>query len=96
MVCVLACVVAALALQGTQAAPRPSRVDSVSKGGFAVVAPAAVFTQDPYMGVHCPSFELIACDEVDWRVWLRHPAVRVTATIAVSRWSWIGSGTSGA
>lgn len=49
---------------------------------FAFVAPSAVFTQDPYMGVTCPIANSIACDRIGLAIWLRHPAAHVTATIA--------------
>jgi len=43
------------------------------------VAPAAVFSQAPDMGVACHAG---ACDSVGLAVWLRRPAVSVSATIA--------------
>ena len=43
------------------------------------VAAAAVFSQAPDMGVACHSG---ACDSVGLAVWLRRPAVSVSATIA--------------
>lgn len=46
-----------------------------------VRSPAAVFVQDPYMGVACHIPNSIACDRVGLSVWLRRPA-QVTATIA--------------
>lgn len=49
---------------------------------FATVPPSAVFTEDPYMGVHCAQANSVVCDRVGLAVWLRHPAVRVRATIA--------------
>jgi hypothetical protein len=44
-------------------------------------SPAAVFAQDPYMGVACHNPNSISCDRVGLAVWLRQPAT-VTATIA--------------
>ena len=46
------------------------------------VAPAGVFSQAPDMGVACHSG---ACDSVGLAVWLRRPAVSVSATIAGHR-----------
>jgi hypothetical protein len=43
------------------------------------VAPAAVFSQAPDMGVACHSG---SCNSVGLAVWLRRPAVSVSATIA--------------
>jgi hypothetical protein len=43
------------------------------------VAPTAVFSQAPDMGVACHAG---ACDSVGLAVWLRRPAVSVSATIA--------------
>jgi hypothetical protein len=47
----------------------------------ATAVPAAIFAQDPYMGVACPTPNSIACDRVGLSVWLARPAI-VTATIA--------------
>jgi hypothetical protein len=46
-----------------------------------MTSPAAVFAQDPYMGVSCHIPNSIACDRVGLSVWLGRPAT-VTATIA--------------
>ena len=43
------------------------------------VAPATVFSQAPDMGVACHSG---SCDSIGLAVWLRRPAVSVSATIA--------------
>lgn len=55
-----------------------------SHGGSSVLAldPNALFTQAPYMGVACGIANSIACDRVGLAIWLRHPALDVTATIA--------------
>jgi hypothetical protein len=45
-------------------------------------SPSEVLARDPYMGVSCGIPNSIACDRVGLSVWLRHPAVGVTATIA--------------
>ncbi|HEX3618590.1 MAG TPA: hypothetical protein VHU61_18735 [Solirubrobacteraceae bacterium] len=49
-----------------------------------VVAASAVLSRPPYMGVRCPGAlaNSIACDRVGLAVWLKRPAVSVTATIA--------------
>jgi hypothetical protein len=54
--------------------PRPPRPD--------VVAPSRVLSQSPNLGVACPVANSIACDRVGLTVWLKRPAVSVTATIA--------------
>jgi hypothetical protein len=83
MVALLACALAVRAAEGTTGALRPSvRLDGVGPGVFAVAAPSAVFTQEPYMGVRCPIANSITCDRVGLAIWLRHPAVHVTAAIA--------------
>jgi hypothetical protein len=41
-----------------------------------------VLARDPYMGISCGIPNSIACDRVGLSVWLRQPAVAVTATIA--------------
>lgn len=51
----------------------------------ALVAAGAVFdpARSPYMGVDCPgTANSIACDRVGLALWLRRPAIAVTATIA--------------
>jgi hypothetical protein len=45
-------------------------------------AASVVFAQDPSMGVACHVPNWIGCDRVGLAVWLRHPAIAVTATIA--------------
>jgi hypothetical protein len=46
------------------------------------VAPSAVLSRTPYMGVVCPVANSTTCDRVGLSVWLRNPAVAVSATIA--------------
>jgi hypothetical protein len=84
----LATLAAAVAVVGgaalITARPGPSGVSrpplSTPPGTIAVAA-SAVFAQDPYMGVHCPAPNSIACDRVGLAIWLKRPAVAVTATI---------------
>ena len=46
-------------------------------------APARwILRRPPYMGVACPTANSIACDRIGLAVWLRQPALTVTATIA--------------
>jgi hypothetical protein len=56
------------------------------------VAPSRVLSQTPYLGVKCPVANSIACDRVGLAVWLKQPAVTVTATIAGARVAlgWFG------
>lgn len=49
------------------------------------VAPSAVLSGDPYMGVNCPVANSIACDRVGLAVSLKHPAESVTAIVAGAR-----------
>jgi hypothetical protein len=48
----------------------------------ALVAASTVLSKPPYLGVRCPIPNSVACDRVALAVWLRHPAMSVTATIA--------------
>ena len=45
------------------------------------VAPGAVLAGSPFVGVACRVPNSIACDRVGLAVWLRHPAISVSATI---------------
>jgi hypothetical protein len=67
--------VAGLVVSRTQTAPGGSPTASSAKR----VSPAAVLAQSPDMGIAC---HLGACDWVGLAVWLRQPAVAVSATIA--------------
>lgn len=61
----------------------PRQASRASRGSLvADVPPSAVLAKDPYMGVRCPQPNSISCDRVGLAVWLRHPAVHVTGTIA--------------
>lgn len=55
---------------------------AVPTNAAATKAPSAVFSQDPYMGVACHVPNSVACDRVGLAVWLRRPAIAVSATIA--------------
>jgi hypothetical protein len=44
--------------------------------------PNALFSQSPYMGVACHIPNSIACDRIGLTVWLRRPALSVTAMIS--------------
>lgn len=72
---------ALLVIAVSTTAPRPS-VQGRFHSPPALVPASAVFTRAPYMGVRCPAANSISCDRVGLAVWLRNPAVRVTATIA--------------
>jgi hypothetical protein len=61
--------------------PHPVSTGIAAPPGTVIVAPAAVFAQDPYMGVRCPAANSITCDRVGLALWLRRPALAVTATI---------------
>jgi hypothetical protein len=53
-------------------------------GPSATAAATVVFARDPDMGVACHIPSWIGCDRVGLAVWLRRPAVAVSATIAGS------------
>lgn len=73
---------AAITLAATARPPSPPAPPPISApAGTPVLAPAAVFGRDPYMGVRCGVPNSIACDALGLAVWLKRPARRVTATI---------------
>jgi hypothetical protein len=75
----------ALAVVGVSMSPHPGARSGVGlriPSGTIQISPSAAFTQAPYMGVHCPVANSIACDEVGLAVWLRRPAYSVDASIA--------------
>lgn len=49
--------------------------------GYVVESPSRLFSQAPYMGVHCPVANSIACDRVGLAINLRQPARAVVAFI---------------
>ena len=60
----------------------PPRGATPGHGPVVNVAPAAVLAGSPYMGVACRRPNSTLCDRVGLAVWLRRPAVAVSATIA--------------
>src|SRR5438270_737090 len=55
---------------------------TVVLGGAPIPTADRVFSKDPYMGVACHVANSIACDRVGLAVWLRRPAIAVSASIA--------------
>jgi hypothetical protein len=49
-------------------------------GPASIVSPGQVFAVSPYMGVSCPTTNLIGCDRVGVAVWVPRPAI-VRATV---------------
>jgi hypothetical protein len=78
---VLATITAALIVIATVGHGLPS---GSSAPAPTVVTASAVLSEPPIMGVRCPGAlaNSIACDRVGLAVWLKRPAVSVTATIA--------------
>jgi hypothetical protein len=74
----IAIAVAAVLRETKAGPPPPIRLSAVE-------APGHVFNRQPYMGVACPVANSIACDRIGLAVWLRRPALTVTATIAGER-----------
>lgn len=74
-------IVLALAVQWALSPAPVPQPGIAAPPGTPVLAPAAVFAQDPYMGVHCPQPNSIACDQVGLAIWLKRPAVAVTASV---------------
>jgi hypothetical protein len=77
----LMCLVGGLATTAllTRGALGPS---ATTHRGPVRVTPGRVLSETPYMGVSCPVANSIACNRVGLAVWLKRPAVSVTATIA--------------
>jgi hypothetical protein len=76
--CAAAVLLYAIAVPGS--APRvPAGFDEPA--GTITESPAVVFSQSPYMGVHCRVPNSIACDEVGLAIWLKRPADSVRASI---------------
>jgi hypothetical protein len=47
----------------------------------ATASPGAVFAEPPYLGVACHAANSVACERVGLAVWLRRPAIAVSAAI---------------
>jgi hypothetical protein len=67
-------------LNSSATTPRPGPAAEPRAG--AITPPASVLARDPYMGVSCRIPNSIVCDRVGLTVWLRQPAIAVSATIA--------------
>jgi hypothetical protein len=75
--CVAAAMVVGALFAGSAIVPPGTR-----RGGTAQVAPSRVLSRSPDLGVSCPVANSIACNRVGLAVWLKRPALSVTATIA--------------
>lgn len=83
----------AVAVAGLRGAVQHSSgLISNSPLGPPLVAPAAVLSRSPYMGVHCPQPNAISCDRIGLAIWLRRPAISVDATVAGQplKLDWLG------
>jgi hypothetical protein len=75
---------AALLTVGCDAQPTgdpPARA-TAARSGAAPERASRLLSRAPYVGVSCRRANSIACDRVGVAVWLKRPAVGVTATIA--------------
>jgi len=70
------------ALRGGSSSPPDTLRSQPSRSPVIALDTAAVFSRAPYMGVACGVPNWIGCDRIGLSIWLRHPAVAVTATIA--------------
>lgn len=52
-----------------------------NRSGYVAESPSRLFSQAPYMGVHCPIANSIACDRVGLAINLKQPARAVVALI---------------
>jgi hypothetical protein len=68
-----------------QPAGDPPARATATRSGAAPERASRLLSRAPYVGVSCRSANSIACDRVGVAVWLKRPAVRVTATIAGQR-----------
>jgi hypothetical protein len=85
MLGILVALAAVLLTRGTAHKPRPSPQTLVHPAQHIPTAtPAAVLAHEPGMGVACHVPNSIACDRVGLAVWLRRPAIAVSARIAGS------------
>ena len=74
-----------VALVGSLAISHGSRLTLGGSGPRStLLAPSRVLSQPPYIGVRCPIANSIACDRVGLAVWLKQPAMSISATIAGS------------
>ena len=79
----LAAVALTAAIAWTHAkGPAAPPVAQPSPAPMRSVSPKAAFWRQPYMGVACRIPNSAACDRVGLAVWLRRPAVAVTASVA--------------
>jgi hypothetical protein len=62
---------------GEQPAPQPEPATPAAR----LVAPSAVLSRTPYMGVSCTTPNSTRCDRLGLAVWLKRPAVAVSAEI---------------
>jgi hypothetical protein len=60
---------------------RPARAPASNATSGAAQSAAGMFSREPGMGVACHVPNSIACDRVGVAVWLRRPAVAVSATV---------------
>jgi len=79
---VLAIAMGAAVANSLRGAQHSSTVSRAPIPEAPVVAPAAVLSRSPYMGVACPQPNAINCDRVGLAIWLKRPAISVNATIA--------------
>jgi hypothetical protein len=68
---------------------------SASRAAAVWVPPSLVLTRAPYLGVSCHQPNSVACDRVGLAVWLRAPAVAVSATIDGRRLALVNPSWSG-
>jgi hypothetical protein len=78
---VLAIAIGAAVANSLRGAQHTAKVNGRPVRGLPLLAPAAVLSQNPYMGVACPQPNAIACDRVGLAVWLKRPAISVNATM---------------
>jgi hypothetical protein len=78
---------ASLLTVGCHAKPAgdPPAKATATRSGAAPERASRLLSRAPYVGVSCRTANSIACDRVGVAVWLKRPAVGVTATIAGQR-----------
>ena len=92
----LAIAIGAALANSLRGAQHTANVNGRPVRGLPLLAPAAVLSQSPYMGVACPQPNATACDRVGLAIWLKRPAISVNATIAGQplKLDWAGEATA--
>lgn len=81
----IAALVAAAVVAERPAGEQSARQPEAASRPLKLVAPSVVLSRSPYMGVACRTPNWTACDRIGLAVWLKRPAVAMTAVIGGRR-----------